>query len=236
MRKGMRTLKTAFPYTIPVLVGYLFIGIAFGILFEEKGYSLSWVLLMSVTVYAGSLQFIAVNFFVPGVSLASVALMALMVNIRHVFYGLSMLEKFRNMGAKEPYMVFALTDETYSLLCGVRVPERVDRNWFFFLIALLNQCYWVAGSVIGAVAGLLLPFDSTGVDFAMTALFTVIFTEQWLTSKNHLPALIGVGATVACRVLFGADAFLLPAMLTILAGMLCFRRPMESRMEEEGAL
>lgn len=234
MQKIVRALKAAFPCTIPVLVGYLFIGVAFGMLFEEKGYAFFWALLMSVTVYAGSLQFIAVNFFTPGVSLVNVALMALMVNVRHVFYGLSMLDKFQGMGAKKPYMIFSLTDETYSLLCAIKTPEGVDRNWFFFLIALLNQCYWVAGSVIGAVAGALLSFDSTGIDFAMTALFTVIFTEQWLTSKNHLPALVGVAATAACRVLFGTEAFLLPAMLTILAGMLFFRRPIENGFEKEG--
>lgn len=220
--------KAAFPYTIPVLTGYLFIGIAFGIMFQEKGYNFLWAALMSVMVYAGSGQYLAVNFFAPGVSLFYVIFMTFMVNVRHIFYGISMLDKFRNMGKRKLYMIFSLTDETYSLLFITKVPKEVDKSKFVLAIALLDQCYWIAGSVIGALAGHLIPFDSTGVEFAMTALFLVIMTEQWLSSKSHLPALAGLGSAVVCRLIFGASNFILPSMICILLILLSSRKKLEA--------
>ena len=172
--------KKAFPYTIPVLTGYLFIGIAFGVMYAEKGYSFLWAMLMSLLVYAGSGQYLAVNFFVPGISLIQVIFMTLMVNVRHIFYGISLLERFHNMGKKRWYMIFGLTDETYSLLCTTNVPEGVEEEKFLFAISIMNQSYWVIGSAIGGLAGTLIPFNSEGIDFAMTALFVVIFVEQWM--------------------------------------------------------
>ena len=224
MNSWKKAIKAAFPVTIPVLLGYLFIGIAFGVLLQNKGYHFGWAVLMSLCVYAGSMQFVAINFFVPGVNLVSVILMTLMVNARHVFYGLSMLRPFQKMGKWKPYMIFSLTDETYSLLCGARVPEGVDGNRFFFSIALLDQLYWIAGSALGGIAGSLLPFDTTGIDFAMTALFVVIFVEQWLAGGSKFPALAGVGAAVFCLVLFGPDHFILPAMAGIVFLLLAGRR------------
>ena len=159
--------RKAFPYTIPVLTGYLFIGIAFGVMYAEKGYSFLWAILMSLLVYAGSGQYLAVNFFTPGISFVQVIFMTLMVNIRHIFYGISLLDKFNQMGKKRWYMIFGLTDETYSLLCTTKIPEGVEEEKFLFAISIMNQSYWVIGSAIGGLAGSFLPFNSEGIDFAM---------------------------------------------------------------------
>ncbi len=219
--------KCAFPYTIPVLTGYLFIGIAFGVMFAEKGYSFLWAMLMSALVYAGSGQYLAVNFFVPGVSFLQIIFLTLMVNIRHVFYGISLLEKFNNMGKKRWYMIFGLTDETYSLLCTTKTPEGVDEDKFLFVISIMNQSYWVIGSAIGAIAGTLIPFNSEGIDFAMTALFVVIFVEQWMDKKNRIPEVIGVAIAVICLQIFGTDGFVLPSMVIIILILLLSRKNLE---------
>lgn len=215
MRGYRQAFRKAFPYTIPVLTGYLFIGIAFGVMYAEKGYNFLWAMLMSLLVYAGSGQYLAVNFFVPGISFVQVIFMTLMVNVRHIFYGISLLDRFHSMGKKRWYMIFGLTDETYSLLCTTKVPEDVDEEKFLFAISIMNQSYWVIGSVIGSLAGTLIPFNSEGIDFAMTALFVVIFVEQWMDKKNRVPGVIGVAAAFVCLQIFGADNFVLPSMLLI---------------------
>ncbi|MDE6957459.1 MAG: AzlC family ABC transporter permease [Lachnospiraceae bacterium] len=226
--KGYRNaVKKAFPYTIPVLTGYVFIGIAFGVMFAEKGYSFLWAMLMSLLVYAGSGQYLAVNFFVPGVSFLQVALMTLMVNIRHVFYGISLLEKFHNMGKKRWYMIFGLTDETYSLLCTTKIPEDVEEEKFLFVISMMNQSYWVLGSAIGGLAGAFLPFNSEGIDFAMTALFVVIFVEQWMSRENRVPEIAGVMSAFVCLQIFGMDQFVLPSMLLIVLILFVSRKKLE---------
>lgn len=224
--------RRAFPYTIPVLTGYLFIGIAFGVMYAEKGYSCWWAILMSLVVYAGSGQYLAVNFFVPGISFLQVIFMTLMVNIRHIFYGISLLERFNRIGKKRWYMIFALTDETYSLLCTTKVPEDVDAEKFLFAISLLDQSYWVLGSFIGALAGMVIPFNSEGIDFAMTSLFVVIFVEQWTERKNRIPELFGVGISLICLLIFGAGNFVLPAMLGIVCVLFAGRAKLEERGEE----
>lgn len=227
--KGYRAaFKTAFPYTIPVLTGYLFIGIAFGVMFAEKGYSFLWAILMSTLVYAGSGQYLAVNFFVPGFSFIQAVFLTLMVNIRHVFYGISLLEKFNRFGKKRWYLVFGLTDETYSLLCTTNIPEDVDDEKFLLAITLLNQSYWIIGSAIGGIAGTVIPFDSTGIDFAMTALFVVIFLEQWFQKKNRIPAVIGMVVSFICLQIFGADHFVLPSMLIIIGVLFMSRKKLET--------
>lgn len=209
------------------MVGYLFLGVAFGVLLQKNGYSVFWAILMSAVIYAGSMQFLAINFLTPGVGVLSIIFMTLMVNIRHIFYGLSMLERFRGTGKKKPYLIFSLTDETFSLLCSAEPPQGVDRGLFYFFISLLDQVYWVAGSALGGLAGALLSFNTKGIDFAMTALFVVIFVNQWRESKQHLPALCGLGLTALCLLVFGADNFLLPALLLILAALLLCRRRLE---------
>jgi len=224
--------KRAFPYTIPVLTGYLFIGIAFGVMFAEKGYSFLWAMLMSLLVYAGSGQYLAVNFFVPGYSLVQVVFLTLMINIRHIFYGISLLEKFNKMGKKRWYMIFGLTDETYSLLCTTKVPDDVEEEKFLFAISIMNQSYWVIGSAIGALAGTLIPFNSEGIDFAMTALFVVIFVEQWMDKKNRAPELIGVIAAVICLQVFGMDSFVLPSMILIVLTLFVGRTRLEGKVNE----
>lgn len=224
--------RKAFPHTIPVLTGYLFIGIAFGVMYAEKGYSFLWAILMSLLVYAGSGQYLAVNFFVPGISYVQVIFMILMVNIRHIFYGISLLEKFNNMGKKRWYMIFGLTDETYSLLCTTKVPDDVDEEKFLFAISLLDQSYWITGSAIGGLAGTLIPFNSEGIEFAMTALFVVIFVEQWMEKSNRIPAVIGVIASLICLQVFGADKFVLPAMIVIMLLLFMGRTRLERRVDE----
>ncbi len=233
-RKGngyAAAFRAAFPYTIPVLTGYLFIGIAFGVMYQEKGYNFLWAILMSVMVYAGSGQYVAVNFFAPGVNLLHVIFLEFMVNIRHIFYGLSLLERFRGMGKKKLYMMFSLTDETYSLFFVTKVPPEVDEHKFLFAIALLDHSYWIMGSAIGALAGSLIPFDAKGIDFAMTALFIVIYIEQWMSAKNRLAAIVGAAAAVVCLLAFGSENFILPAMICIMAALLCGRKVMEPKEE-----
>ena len=224
-----KAFRKAFPYTIPVLTGYLFIGIAFGVMFAEKGYSFLWAMLMSLLVYAGSGQYLAVNFFVPGVSFLQVIFLTFMVNVRHVFYGISLVERFNQFGKSRWYMIFGLTDETYSLLCTTKVPEEVDEEKFLLAISLMNQSYWVLGSVIGAIAGTVLPINSEGIDFAMTALFVVIFVEQWMDKKNRVPELIGVVLAVIGIQIFGASSFVLPSMLAIIFMLLVARKKLEDK-------
>ena len=208
-------VKTAFIKSLSVMAGYVVLAIGFGILMKEAGYGLFWSFLMSFTVYAGSMQFVAVSLLSSGASLISAALTTLMVNARHLFYGVSMIDKYKNAGKKKPYLIFALTDETYSLLCGDDYPEGEDKHWYSFFVSLFNQCYWVIGSIIGSILGSLITFNTAGIDFSMTALFVTVFVEQWLTSKNHLPALAGLFCSVACLVIFGPDGFLIPTMICI---------------------
>ena len=221
--------KAAFPHTIPVLTGYLFIGIAFGVMFADKGYNFLWAGLMSLLVYAGSGQYLAVNFFDPSVSFLQVIFLTFMVNVRHIFYGLSLLDKFKVSGKKKPYMIFSLTDETYSLYFLTKTPPDVDEGKFLFALATLNQSYWIVGSMIGALAGTLIPFNSKGIDFAMTALFIVIFVEQWFEKKNRFPAIVGVVASLICLLIFGKDGFILPSMIVIMVILLSNHRTEEKK-------
>lgn len=223
--------KAAFPHTLPVMTGYLFIGIAFGVVFADKGYNFLWAGLMSLLVYAGSGQYLAVNFFDPSVSLLQVVFLTFMVNVRHIFYGLSLLEKFNITGKKKPYMIFSLTDETYSLYFLTKAPLDVDEGKFLFALSVLDQSYWVIGSMLGGIAGTLIPFNSKGIDFAMTALFIVIFVEQWLEQKNRFPALVGVVASALSLVVFGKDSFILPAMIIIMIFLLSKQRVEQKKGE-----
>ena len=218
-------LRAAFPRTIPVMAGYLVLGAGYGLLLQSRGYSFLWAVLMSTTIYAGSMQYVAVDLLSSGASLLSAGLLTLMINARHLFYGLSMLEKYRPVrGVRKGYLIHTLTDETYSLLCTAQPPEGVEAERFYLWVSLLNQLYWIAGSALGGLLGQALPFDTTGVDFAMTALFEVIFTDQWLGRKNHLPALIGVGVSLLSLLCFGPDRFIIPAMAGIALLLMLLRR------------
>ena len=198
-------------------------------MFADKGYNFLWAGLMSLLVYAGSGQYLAVNFFDPSVSFLQVIFLTFMVNVRHIFYGLSLLDKFKVSGKKKPYMVFSLTDETYSLYFLTKTPPDVDEGKFLFALATLNQSYWIVGSMIGALAGTLIPFNSKGIDFAMTALFIVIFVEQWFEKKNRFPAIVGVVASLICLLIFGKDSFILPSMIVIMVILLSNHRTEEKK-------
>ena len=210
-----KALKTVFKDTIPVLTGYLFLGAGFGILLKEKtDLGLLWAFGMSVCMLAGSGQYLAVSLMVDGTSLISSAIATFLVNARHIFYGISLLEPYKGAGKKKSYMIFALTDETYSLVTQNEPPEGMKRHTYCFLVSLFDHIYWIAGCCIGNLLGAL-PIDFTGVEFVLTALFVTMFVEQWLSHKNHLPAIIGVAATAACLAIFGRDIFLIPSMALI---------------------
>ena len=223
-----KTLSAAFPSTVPVLMGYLAIGLAFGLMLQAEGYGVLWAAAMSLTIYAGSGQYLGVSLLASGAPLTQVAFLTLMINFRHLVYGLSMLEKFRGMGARKLYMIFSLTDETYALLSSAKVPEGVEAHDFYFAVALLDHAYWVLGSVLGSLAGSALGFDTTGVDFAMTALFLVIAVGQWRAAGSHLPALLGAAATLASLLLVGQEEMLLPALGVIVFALVLLRTRLES--------
>ena len=210
----MDTAKKAFTASLPVMAGYFVLGSAFGVLLSDKGYSFVWAFAMSLFIYAGSMQYVAISLLTGGASLISTALMTFMVNLRHLFYGISMLKKYSGTGKYRPYLIFSLTDETYALVVN-GAPEGTDEHLYYFLLSLFDHCYWVAGSTIGGLIGAALTFDTTGIDFAMTALFVTIFLEQLLAAEDYYPAITGVLATVLSLILFGPDTFLIPAMLLI---------------------
>lgn len=215
--------KTAFPRTLPVMAGYLFLGMGFGILLESKGYSFLWAFFMAVIIYAGSMQYVAIDLLAGGATFISTAIMTVMIQIRHLFYGLSLIDKYKGIGKKKFLLMYELTDETYSLVASAAVPEGVDRGWFYFFISILDHSYWIVGCTIGALLGSLADFNTKGVDFVMTALFIVIFTDQWLSSKDHRPALIGLGCSLVCLLIFGSQNFIVPAMISILMLLTLFR-------------
>lgn len=225
------TLWAAFPYTIPVMTGYLFMGMAFGILLETRGYGPAWAGLMSVLIYAGSMQFVAVGVLADTFAPLAAFLLTLMVNARHVFYGFSLLDKYRGLGRIKPYLVFALTDETFSLLCSIPPPAGLNRGAFYLAVSALNQSYWITGCVTGAFLGSSFSFDVQGLDFAMTALFVAIFVEQWRAPTNRRPGLAGLAATALCLAVFGPHHFILPAMALLIAGLTLSRRAL-SREDE----
>ena len=222
------TVKHAFIASLPVMAGYIVLGTGFGILLSSKGYSVWWALLMSVTIYAGSMQYVGVNLLASGASILSTALMTLMVNARHVFYGISMIKKYRDMGWRKWYAVFGLTDETYSLVCiDSALTEGIDKKDYYFLVTLMNQCYWILGSLLGSLLGSTLSFNSTGIDFSMTALFIVIFVEQWEKTRQHFPAILGLLVSLVCLAIWGADQFMVPSMIGISIGLFLFRKKAE---------
>lgn len=216
-----KVLKPAFLATLPVMTGYLVLGVGFGLVLHNAGGSLLLALAMSGFIYAGSMQYLAVDLLSGGATLLSAALVTLMVNARHLFYGVSMLDKYRDMGPARPYLIFGLTDETYSLLCQESLPvPQEQRRAYCLLVTLLDHLWWVLGTLLGAGAAQVLHINTTGMDFALTALFVTVLVEQWLTAEDRVPALIGGGASLLCLVLFGAADFLIPAMVLI-AVLLC---------------
>lgn len=226
-----RALAAAFPHTLPILTGFAFLGMAYGINMSVSGFSFLYPMLMAITIYGGSLEFVCVSMLLSSFSPVAAFLMALLIQARHLFYGLAMLDKYRDLGWKRFYLIFGLTDETFSINCSMDVPEDVDRGWFYFFVTLLNQLYWVSAATLGGLLGSLITFDTMGLDFVMTAMFVVIFLEQWLKEKQHLSSLIGVGASVLCLMIFGKDSFLVPAMVVILCMLTLCRKPIEKAGE-----
>ena len=210
-------VKSALQDTLPVLAGYIVLGAGFGMIMNASGYGPVYSLAMSMFIFAGSMQYAAIGLFMDNVSLAVVALTTLVINARHLFYGISLIDRYKDTGVKKPYLIFALTDETYSIVCNSDKGEN-----YCFLVSLFNQIYWVAGTVIGALAGKLISFNTMGLDFALTAMFITIFVDQWMKTKDHIPAIIGVLAAFACLMIFGSDNFLIPSMIIIL-GLLLLR-------------
>lgn len=224
MKTRTNALRAAFPHTIPVLTGFTFLGIAYGILMNSKGYGFEWTVLMSVLAFAGSAQYVAITFLTTQFNPVYALMLTLMINARHLFYGISMLEKYKGTGKFKAYLIFGLCDETFSIICSAEPPEGVDRNWFMFFITLLDHGYWVLGSAIGGLLGYMVSFNTKGLDFVLTALFVVIFIGQWKSQKNHRPAIIGLASSILCLAIFGSGNFIIPSMITILAALTFFRK------------
>ena len=208
-------VRTAFLDTVPVMAGYLFLGFGFGIVMQQSGYGVLWSGAMSLFIYAGAMQYMAVSLLTGGASLLTTALTTTLVNARHLFYGISMVEDYKGAGKIKPYLIFALTDETYFLVTQNHAPEGISRHGYCLLVSLFDHFYWVSGTLLGALAGNLIPINYEGIEFVLTALFVTIFVEQWLSSKNHFPAILGVAATAVCLAFFGKDVFLIPSMALI---------------------
>lgn len=220
---GGTVVRQAFVKSVPVMAGYIVLGIGFGILLHDAGYGVPWAFAMSLLIYAGSMQYVGVSLIAGGASVLTGILTTIMVNARHLFYSISMIDRYQNAGRYKPYLIFALTDETYSLLCDGDTPAGAEPDLYRFLVSLFDQCYWVTGSVLGSVLGAALPFSTAGIEFSMTALFIASFTQQWLTSREHIPAAVGLLGSLACLLVFGPDRFLIPAMLLITAALTLLR-------------
>ena len=232
-RVVIKALKTAFPYTIPIFAGFWFLGITYGIYMNVSGFSFWYPMIMGLIIFAGSLEFVAVSFLLSPFHPLQVLIMTLMIQARHLFYGISMLDKYKNVGWKKWYLMFGMCDQSLSINYSAHIPEAVDKGWFMFWVTFLNHMYWVSGATLGGLVGSLMTFDTNGLDFAMTAMFVVIFLEQFLKEKKHWTAWIGFLSAVTCRLLFGAENFMVPTMIGILLFLTLFRKPIE---KEEGFL
>ena len=225
----IRALKVAFPQTIPIFTGFWFLGMAYGIYMNASGFSFVYPLCMSLLIYGGSLEFVAVEMLLSPFAPLQTFIMALLIQARHLFYGLSMLDKFKGLGWKKYYLIFGMCDETFSINCSADIPEDVDRGWFYFWVTLLNQFYWSAAATTGGIVGSLLKIDTSGISFVMTAMFVVIFLEQWLKEKEHSASLIGLTVSVLCLVVFGPDSFMVPTMVLIVGLLTLLRKPLEKK-------
>ncbi len=222
MKLSFNQFKQIFLKTIPIMVGYIVLSIGFGIYAKNAGISLIYIILMSVFVYAGSMQYVLVGLISSGVGLLTTAMTTFMVNARHFFYGISMIDKYDGKDARNPYLMFSLTDETYSLVCSSHIEGIEDKTYYFY-VSLLNQIYWIIGSILGSVLGSILTVSTEGIDFSMTALFITVFMEQWLSQKNHLPAITGLACSILCLIVFGKSSFLIPTMILITICLLAQR-------------
>lgn len=222
-----RAFQAAFPHTIPIFAGFWFLGLTYGIYMNASGFSFWYPCLMSLTIFAGSVEFVTVNMLLGSFNPLQALTMTLMINARHLFYGISMLDKYKGMGWKKFYLIFGMCDESFSINYTAEIPNDVDRGWFMFFVTVLNHFYWFSGSTLGGLFGSLLTFNTEGLDFVMTAMFVVIFMEQWLKDKRHTSQLFGLGLSLLCLMAFGAESFIIPAMLAILGVLTLMRKPLE---------
>ena len=222
-----RSFRRAFPHTIPIFAGFWFLGLTYGIYMNVSGFSFWYPMLMSLTIFAGSAEFVAVNLLLGAFDPLQALAMTLMINARHLFYGISMLDRYRGTGWKKPYLIFGMCDESFSINCSADIPEDADRGWFMFFVTLLNHLYWFSGATLGGIFGSLIRFNTEGLDFVMTAMFVVIFLEQWLKEERHTSSLLGIGLSLLCLLAFGAEHFIIPAMLAILAVLTALRGRLE---------
>ncbi|HIV16414.1 MAG TPA: AzlC family ABC transporter permease [Candidatus Alectryocaccobium stercorigallinarum] len=229
--KIKNAFKYAFPYTIPIFAGFWFLGLTYGIYMNVSGFSFWYPLLMSITIFGGSLEFIAVSMLLAPFAPLQVFIMTLMIQARHLFYGISMLDKYKDTGWKKPYLIFGMCDETFSINYTANIPKDIDRSWFYFFVTLLNHFYWVSGATIGGIVGGLFTFNTEGLEFVMTAMFLVIFLEQWLKEKRHISEWTGLAASIVCLLVFGADNFLIPTMICVLIVLTALNKPLEKKGE-----
>lgn len=230
-KKIRQALRCAFPYTIPIFAGFWFLGMAYGIYMHVSGFNFLYPTLMAMTIFGGSLEFLAVSMLLSPFAPVQTLIMSLMIQARHLFYGISMLDRFKGLGWKKFYLIFGMCDETFSINYTAEIPPEFDRGWFYIWVTLLNQIYWVSGAALGGLLGNFITFDTTGLDFVMTAMFVVIFMEQWLKEKHHISAWFGLAASIGCLLIFGADNFLIPTMICILVLLTAFRKPIEKKGE-----
>lgn len=227
--KFLPALKAAFPHTIPIMTGFWFLSLAYGIYMNVSGFNFLYPTLMALTIFGGSLEFLAVTMLLSPFAPVQAFLLALMVQARHLFYGISMLDKYKGLGWKKWFLMFGLCDETFSINFSTPVPEGVDRGWFYLCVSWLDHLYWVLGALMGGLIGSLITFDVKGIDFIMTAMFVAIFMDQWKKEKNHVTAFIGIGSSVICLLIFGADKFMIPTMATIVILLTVLRKPIENK-------
>lgn len=227
--KNIKALKAAFPHTLPILAGFLFLGISYGIIMNINGFSFLYPFFMAIVIFGGSLEFVAASMLLGKFAPLETLMITLMIQLRHIFYGVSMLEKYQGCGKFKPYLIYGMCDETFSVNYTADIPEGIEKGRFMFFVTLLNQIYWVSGALIGGIAGSYISFNTKGLDFVMTAMFVVIFIEQWQKEDCKIPGIIGVAATAVCLIIFGSTAFMLPSLASILLLLTAFKKPIERR-------
>ena len=232
MSKYRKAFKTAFPYTIPIFAGFWFLGLTYGIYMNVSGFSFWYPMLMSITIFAGSIEFVTVNMLLGAFNPLQAFLMTLMINARHLFYGISMLDKFKGTGWKKIYLIFGMCDESFSINYTAKIPPDVDKGWFMFFVTLLNHLYWVCGATAGALLGYVIHFDTTGIEFVMTALFVVMFMGQWEEYPDHRPALIGLVIPIVCLFVFGSQNFIIPSMALIIVCFMALKKYLQPEVKE----
>ena len=224
-----QALKAAFPYTIPILAGYWFLGLTYGVYATASGFSPIYPVLMAIVIFGGSLEFVAISMLLSPFAPLQTLIMALLIQARHIFYGISMLDKYKDMGFKKFFLIYGLSDETFSITYTAKAPDGIDKGWFMLFITILDQIYWISGVAIGSLLGSVLTFNTNGISFVMTAMFSVIFLDQWLKENIHIHGLIGIVASVLCLIILGPDSFMVPTMVIVIALLTVLRKPIEQR-------